>query len=506
MTVPVTDWPLNPSLYEINTWAWLDDLSRRAHRPVTLADVPPAEWDALAETRFDAVWLMGVWERSPAGARIARAHPGLQEDTAAPCPTSPRRTWSARPTASTATAPPRAGRPGGPGKPPARPSPRAECGWCWTSCPITWRPITPGSPAPGVFIQGTTRTSPRSRALSSSQRARARPRPRSLFPRLDGYRAARRLQPGPARRRDRHAGRHRRPVRRRALRHGDAARPAIFAQTWGANRGGPPSRFLADVIPAVKARTRSSCSWPRPTGTWSGTCSSRASTTATTSGCTTAWSTPAAGRARSPARRVGLPGRLVRFIENHDEPRAAATFGRRQERGRRPADRHPARRAPVPRRPVRGRQRRLPVQLGRRAAEPIDSDLRAFYRTLLQAIAEPVFHDGAWALCETTGWPDNPSWTNLVAGCWQLGEERRLIVVNLSDGAAQARVRLPWADLQGHMWRLSDPFNGDTFIRYGSELVEAGPVRRPGGLRHPLPPRGAGCRDRACPIRHAGSN
>ena len=49
MTVPVTDWPLNPSLYEINTWAWLDDLSRRAHRPVTLADVPPAEWDALAK-------------------------------------------------------------------------------------------------------------------------------------------------------------------------------------------------------------------------------------------------------------------------------------------------------------------------------------------------------------------------------------------------------------------------------------------------------------------------
>ena len=80
MTVPVTDWPLNPSLYEINTWAWLDDLSRRAHRPVTLADVPPAEWDALAETRFDAVWLMGVWERSPAGVRIARTHPDLQAE------------------------------------------------------------------------------------------------------------------------------------------------------------------------------------------------------------------------------------------------------------------------------------------------------------------------------------------------------------------------------------------------------------------------------------------
>ena len=164
----------------------------------------------------------------------------------------------------------------------------------------------------------------------------------------------------------------------------------------------------------------------------------------------------------------------MRFIENHDEPRAAATFERRQERAAALLS------ATLPGARLfhegqfEGYKRRLPVQLGRRAAEPIDGDLRAFYRTLLQAIAEPVFHDGAWALCEPTGWPDNPSWTHLVAGCWQLGEERRLIVVNLGAGAAQARVRLPWADLQGHMWRLSDPFNGDTFIRYGSELVEAG--------------------------------
>jgi hypothetical protein len=48
-------------------------LSRRAGTPVTLATVPGAEWDALTAPGIDAVWLMGVWERSPAGLAVALA-------------------------------------------------------------------------------------------------------------------------------------------------------------------------------------------------------------------------------------------------------------------------------------------------------------------------------------------------------------------------------------------------------------------------------------------------
>ena len=36
---------------------------------------PAREWDALAALPVDAVWLMGVWERSPAGLAIALADP-----------------------------------------------------------------------------------------------------------------------------------------------------------------------------------------------------------------------------------------------------------------------------------------------------------------------------------------------------------------------------------------------------------------------------------------------
>ena len=64
-------------IHEINTLVWLGELSRRHGRPVTLGDVPGAEWDAVARPGVDTVWLMGVWERSPAGLAIALRDEGL---------------------------------------------------------------------------------------------------------------------------------------------------------------------------------------------------------------------------------------------------------------------------------------------------------------------------------------------------------------------------------------------------------------------------------------------
>ena len=69
----------HPFVYEINTWVWLDELSRREDAPVDLGRVPEREWEAIAALGFDAVWLMGVWERSPAGIAIALEDPPLLE-------------------------------------------------------------------------------------------------------------------------------------------------------------------------------------------------------------------------------------------------------------------------------------------------------------------------------------------------------------------------------------------------------------------------------------------
>ena len=45
---------------------------------MTLADLPASAWDDVTPAGADAVWLMGVWERSPAGLELANANAGLQ--------------------------------------------------------------------------------------------------------------------------------------------------------------------------------------------------------------------------------------------------------------------------------------------------------------------------------------------------------------------------------------------------------------------------------------------
>src|SRR5262245_1838245 len=76
----MSKWPRCPNVYEINTWVWLADLSRKYGESLSLDSVPCTEWDAIAAFGFDAVWLMGVWERSPAGIAIANRNPGLHSD------------------------------------------------------------------------------------------------------------------------------------------------------------------------------------------------------------------------------------------------------------------------------------------------------------------------------------------------------------------------------------------------------------------------------------------
>ena len=73
-------WPSHPLIYEINTWVWLRELSQKYQQALTLGTVPQAEWEAIAALGFDAVWLMGVWQRSPAGIKIAMRNRGLIDD------------------------------------------------------------------------------------------------------------------------------------------------------------------------------------------------------------------------------------------------------------------------------------------------------------------------------------------------------------------------------------------------------------------------------------------
>jgi len=68
---PDRDWMPRLVLMAKTVYVWLDQLSRRYDRPIaTLDGIPDEELDMLARWGFTGLWLIGVWERSPASRRI----------------------------------------------------------------------------------------------------------------------------------------------------------------------------------------------------------------------------------------------------------------------------------------------------------------------------------------------------------------------------------------------------------------------------------------------------
>jgi len=61
-----------PSLYEINTRPWIKNFGEGA----TLSHVPDKYWKELKDKGVDYVWLMGIWQTSPASVKLA-FHPDL---------------------------------------------------------------------------------------------------------------------------------------------------------------------------------------------------------------------------------------------------------------------------------------------------------------------------------------------------------------------------------------------------------------------------------------------
>ncbi len=66
-----TDWMPRLILVAKSTYVWLDQLSRQYEREVrTLDAIPDEELDTLARRGITGLWLIGLWERSRASARI----------------------------------------------------------------------------------------------------------------------------------------------------------------------------------------------------------------------------------------------------------------------------------------------------------------------------------------------------------------------------------------------------------------------------------------------------
>jgi len=474
----ISSWPQYPRLYEINIWVWLCDLSRKYRRYISLSSVPANEWDAIAAFGFDAVWLMGVWERSPAGITIAsqnktllddfhRALPDFRMDDNVGSPYCVRRYGVDEYL----------------GGPEGLSIARTELSKRGMNLILDF---VPNHVAPDhswvfehsdYFIPGNAsdlKNDPSS-YMQIGQAVCARGRD-PYFPAWPDVLQLNAFSPG---------------LRQVVVEtiisiaeQCDGVRcdmamlflDQVFERTWG-SRAGPRLRreYWADVISAVKGKHPgflfiAEAYWDLE------------------------WELQRLGfdfcydkrlydrleHSNAESIRLHLSAdlayqsKLVRFIENHDEARAAASFSAEKERAVSVII------ATLPGMKLfhegqfDGRKVRLPVFLGRRPDEPEDRHLHEFYSELLQATNRSVFHNGRWAPCERTGWPDNVSFQNLLAWSWIGSDYRYLVVVNFSEASAQGHIELPWPDVSEKSWLLVDLLSGARYLREANEMAMPG--------------------------------
>jgi hypothetical protein len=469
-------WPADPGVYELNTAAWLHDVSRRAGRKTKLADVPPVEWDRVTPTGVDAVWLMGVWQRSRLGASLALDSDDQVASFRAALPdlTDADVIGSAYCVRGYKVAGRFGGRKG-------LAAARAALAQRGVRLLVDFVPnhVAPDHPwltdHPEYFVHGTADDLANDPAgfLAAGDAVIARGRD-PYFPPWPDVAQLNAFAPG---------------LRNAAadtligiaeLAGGVRCDMAmlllndVFARTWGDRAGEVPEQeYWSDVIGAVRAAHPdflfvAEAYWDLE------------------------WQLQQLGFDYCYDKRlydrllhddassvrghlhadVEYQRRLVRFLENHDEPRAAAELSPERERAGAVAI------ATLPGATLwhegqfEGWRVRLPVFLRRRPDEPVDESLREFHIQLLAAAS--TLRRGDWALCDATGWPGDRGCEQILAWSWTGDGGRSVVVINWADTPATARVHLPWGDLAGRTWRLDDPLAGVTYQRDGTELAVEG--------------------------------
>jgi Alpha amylase, catalytic domain len=463
-----------PYIYEINTWPWLHQLSVETGRSIDLSTVPDERWAALADAGFDAVWLMGVWTRSAAGAAIALDNPELVGSFRAVLPDYRSEDVVGSPycVRDYEVDPHLGGRAG-------LARARAALARHGLGLILDFVPnhVAPDhewtSTNPELFVRGTGQEledDPESFvAIDGCVLARGRDPYFPAWPdvvQLNAFAPALRTTVV--------------ATLRDIAEQCDGVRcdmamlmmNDVFSRTWGNRVGAPPADdYWPTIIPAVREahpdfRFIAEAYWDLE---WAlqqqgfDFCYDKRLYDRLVAGD--------AGQIRPhlSADRQYQQG-LVRFIENHDEPRAAGVFDVRRERAAAVTALTQTGARLVHDGQFEGRKVRLPVFLGRYPDEATDRDLSGFYDALLCAVKDSTFRTGTWELRESSGWPGNDTAGNLVAWSWT-GESRWLIVVNFSDADSSGHVRTPWNDVHGRTWRLTDPTTQAVFERSADDLM-----------------------------------
>jgi hypothetical protein len=468
-----------PSLYQVNTRVWLTELSRGLGRPATLDDVPDAALDQFAELGFDWIWTLSVWQTGAAGQLVSRSNPEWRKEFEETLPDLREEDVLGSGFAITGYV--------------VHPALGGDAALARLRERLRKRGLrlmldfVPNHTAldhpwvedhPDYYVVGTE--SDLARAPANYTRARRKGGDLILAhgrdPYFPGWPDTLQLNYGNPATQEAMTGELVKVAGQCDGVRCDMAMlelPDVFERTWGVEA----EPFWPKAIRRVRERSPDFCflaevywdlEWALQQQGFNYTYDKRLYDRLR-------------DRQARPVRdhlRAGLDyqDKLARFLENHDEPRAAAAF---------PPGVHEAAAVITFLAPglrffhqgqFQGRTKRISPHLGRAPSEPADPELAKFYDRLLAVLRRRAVRQGEWKLLECApAWEGN--WTRdcFLAFAWHVaGEDRLLVAVNYSGNQSQCYVRLPFTALGKSRWRLTDLMGDISFDRNGDDLQGRG--------------------------------
>ncbi len=482
-------WRKNPFIYEINTRVWLKEISDFYGMPLTLGELPDECFIKIKSAGFDAVWLMGVWEPSPAGREIAKNHEGLKNEFLKALPDLVDEDIVASPYAVknysvSETL-------GGESALKLFREKAAEHGLLLildfvpnhTALDCPWIKESPEFYVQGTYSDYVRDSSTFFNAGTESEPLIVAHGKDPYFPgwtdtaQLNYYNAALRQAMIEV------------ILRIASMCDGIRCDMAMLAmngihyQVWGDRLfAGKNFQYLREEFWS-QAISRTKALFPDfifiAEAYWmqEGPLQ-ELGFDYTYDKPLYDWLKHGDVKAISSYLREGLDlyqSRCLRFIENHDEERAAAAFGIEHHKSSMLAAATLPGSKLIYEGQLEGRKVKIPVQLGRRPYEAPDNDLSSFYKRLMSILSSEAFHIGDWKLYNSrSAWEGNYTYSNFLIWSWSFEEYFYLTVINFSPFRSQCYVPLPQDVTDGKNCFIVDMLGEGAYERDGCVLCRQG--------------------------------
>jgi glycosidase len=478
-----------PSLYQVNTRVWLRELSDRLGRTATLADIPDAFLDQVAALGFDYVWFLGLWQTGQAGREVSLSHHEWLQEFQATLPGFTEADISGSPFAVTGYT--------------LHKDFGLEADLISLKKRLQKRKLkllvdfVPNHTAPDhpwvkqhpeFYVQGSA--ADLEREPHNYRRVETRSGSLILAYGRDPYFAG---WPDTFQINYRHPGL-REAMAQELLKIAglaDGVRcdmamlilPEIFQRTWGERSlptdGSPPvdEPFWPETIGRVKAKNPGFIFMAEVYWDLEWTLMQQGFDYCYDKSLYDRLLSRDAGAVRAHLwADMAYQNKLARFLENHDEPRAAHDF---------PVPVHQAAAIITFLTPglrffhegqLEGRRVKVSMHLGRRPEEPVDSVLQEFYRNLLECLKRPELRQGRWQLLEVRpAWDGNPTWDRFLAFAWEGDNNQRLLItVNYGPAQGQCHVTWPFVEVKGKKVTLQHLMHEARYEWDGAALLYQG--------------------------------